>query len=88
LPLCNLIVKGFEKFLTTKVAEDVENSKIEKYLIKDVNKLLDDKYKFSKESAKEFANHFSSNFEEIENYCKSKIPVNSKYLYLSITIYI
>lgn len=74
-------LKGFEKFLTTKVAEDVENSKIEKYLIKDVNKLLDDKYKFSKESAKEFANHFSSNFEEIENYCKSKIPVN-KYIQL------
>jgi len=74
-------LKGFEKFLTTKVAEDVETSKIEKYLIKDVNKLLDEKYKFSKESAKEFANHFASNFEEIENYCKSKIPVN-KYIQL------
>jgi len=74
-------LKGFEKFLTTKVAEDVETSKIEKYLVRDVNKLLDDKYKFTKESAKEFASYFSSNFEEIENYCKSKIPVK-KYISL------
>ncbi|OUM57987.1 hypothetical protein PIROE2DRAFT_64688 [Piromyces sp. E2] len=63
------------------VAEDVETSKIEKYLVRDVNKLLDDKCKFTKESAKEFASYFSSNFEEIENYCKAKIPVK-KYISL------
>jgi hypothetical protein len=78
---CVKKLKGFEKFLTTKVSEDVETSKIEKYLVRDVNKLLDDKCKFTKESAKEFAYYFSSNFEEIENYCKSKIPVK-KYISL------
>jgi hypothetical protein len=74
-------LKGFEKFLTTKVVEDVETSKIEKYLLHDVNKLLEDPCKFTKESAKDFANYFSSNFEEIENYCKSKLTVK-KYIEL------
>ncbi|ORX72523.1 hypothetical protein BCR32DRAFT_285771 [Anaeromyces robustus] len=78
---CVKKLKGFEKFLTTKVAEDVETSKVEKYLLHDVNKLLDDKFKFTKDSAQDFAHYFSSNFEEIENYCKSKIPVK-KYIEL------
>jgi len=72
-------LKGFEKFLNTKVVEDVETSKIEKYLLRDVNKLLNEKCKFTKETAKDFAYYFSSNFEEIENYCKSKLPVK-KYI--------
>jgi len=72
-------LKGFEKFLNTKVVEDIETSKIEKYLLRDVNKLLDPRSKFTKETAKDFAYYFSSNFEEIENYCKSKLPVK-KYI--------
>jgi len=42
--------------------------------------LLSDKCKFTKDSARDFAYYFSSNFEEIENYCKSKLPVKSKFL--------
>jgi len=67
--------KGYSENLDFKTLELMSQKATQKYLLDQVNQDLDDKYKFTKETASLFAEYFSSNFNEIEDYRQSNISV-------------
>ncbi|ORX41656.1 hypothetical protein BCR36DRAFT_363905, partial [Piromyces finnis] len=68
--------KGYSDNLDFKTFELMNPKAVQKYLMEQVNIDLDDKFKFTKENSQEFINHFSSNFNEIEDYRQSNISVD------------
>jgi len=68
--------KGYAENLDFKTMDSVNPKLVQKYLLEQVNPDLNEKLKFTKESANEFIKYFSSNFNEIEDYRQSNISVD------------
>jgi len=68
--------KGYTENLDFKTMDSVNAKSVQKYLLEQVNPDLNEKFKFTKESANEFIKYFSSNFNEIEDYRQSNISVD------------